>query len=331
MYKNYQNNYIYKHLHNYLQMIVEELGELAIGMRLRRLYDLFAQGVIKIYKDHNLNFEPKYFGLFYIINDYRQASVTEIAEELKLTHAGVIHLAKELEKLGYIESVRSPADSRKRMLQLSEKGKEALPDFERVWDNIKRLNQQLFAATTNNLMAAINETEELLLKQSYYQRYNDVFKQSDDLRIITYRPQLARYFKSINIEWINTHFTVEEHDLEQLDHPEESVLKNGGEIFFVEYKSQIVGTCALIKTGEREYELAKMGISPEYRGKKIGNRLMEAVIKEAGELNAKKLWLGSSTKLPAALNLYKKFGFRDVPLQPTPYNRADVRMELLLN
>ena len=312
-------------------MIIDELGELAIGLRLKRLYEVFAHSVLQVYKDHQLNFEPKYFGLFYIISCYHEVSVSVIAEELGLTHAGVIHLAKELESLGFINSIKSSTDSRKRILKLSDEGMAALPAFERVWANLKTLNQQLFNSTANNLMLAINETEAALKSQSYNQRYNEAFdnKHIEHIQVIDYDPTLAKYFKLLNIEWINTYFTVEEHDLEQLDNPEESVLKDGGAILFVQYQKDIAGTCALIKTGESEYELAKMAVSPQYRGKYLGNALMEAAIDKAKDMGAKKLWLGSNKRLVPALNLYKKFGFKNVPLKPSPYSRADVRMELI--
>lgn len=87
----------------------------------------------------------------------------------------------------------------------------------------------------------------------------------------------------------------------------------------------------MIKTGENEFEVAKMGVNPHYRGKHIGHKLMEAIIAKAKTMGANKLWLGSSSKLVPALNLYTKFGFKNVPLQPSPYARADVRMELDLS
>ncbi|MCJ8209872.1 GNAT family N-acetyltransferase [Mucilaginibacter sp. RS28] len=149
------------------------------------------------------------------------------------------------------------------------------------------------------------------------------------IEIIPYNATLAPYFKSINLEWISEYFKVEPHDIEQLEHPEE-IIANGGDILFAKYNDEIVGTCALIKTGEHEYELAKMGILTPFRGKKIGTKLMEAVLKRAKEMGANRLWLGSSTKLPAALDLYVKYGFRHVALKPSPYARADVRMEIEL-
>lgn len=314
-------------------MIIDEIEELAIGIRLKRLYEIFAESVVRIYKDHELDFEPKYFGLYYIISRFDEVSVTDVANELGLTHAGIIHLAHDLEKLGFIESVKSATDSRKRMLRLSARGKKVLPDFERVWSNIKQLNRKLFNSTTHNLMSAVNETEQLLRKESYYQQYNKNYQSGhmDEITITGYKPELAKYFKSLNIEWINTYFAVEEEDLRQLNNPEESVLNDGGHIVFAHYQDNVVGTCALIKSGEGEYQLAKMGVNPDFRGKKIGNKLMEAILEKAREINARKVWLGSSTKLAPALNLYKKFGFVDIPLVPSAYARADVRMELILS
>ncbi len=152
----------------------------------------------------------------------------------------------------------------------------------------------------------------------------------DQITISGYQPEYAEHFKSLNVEWISKYFTVEEEDLKQLENLEESVLRNGGVILFAHFNHEVAGTCALIKTGEGEYQLAKMGISPEHRGKKIGNKLMEAALEAAKQLHASKIWLGSNTQLVPALSLYRKYGFQDIPLQPSPYSRANVRMELVL-
>ncbi|MDN3546867.1 bifunctional helix-turn-helix transcriptional regulator/GNAT family N-acetyltransferase [Mucilaginibacter aquaedulcis] len=309
--------------------IIDQLEELAIGARLKRLYDYFAKDVVMIYKDEQLNFEPKYFTLYYLISRQGEAGVTEIAEELSLTHPGVIHLAKELEALGFIESVKSSKDSRRRMLRLSAKGKESLPKFERVWAKIVALNKELFNNQKNNLLNAVMETEAQLNEKPYYQRFQEMFNPQGNspVKVITYQPQYARYFKNLNIEWINTYFTVEEHDLEQLNHPEEHILADGGEILFAQINDDIAGTCALVKTGPAEYELAKMAVSPKYQGRKIGNLLMEAAIAKAKELGGTRLWLGSSHKLVPALSLYRKYGFKEFTVESTPYQRASIHME----
>ena len=51
-------------------------------------------------------------------------------------------------------------------------------------------------------------------------------------------------------------------------------------------------------------------------------------------MGAKSIFLGSSTKLPAAVHLYETLGFRHVDrdaLGPMPYKRADIFMQLLLS
>ncbi|NHA03627.1 GNAT family N-acetyltransferase [Mucilaginibacter sp. HC2] len=309
--------------------LIDDLEELAVGARLKRLYEYFAKDVVQIYKDEQLNFEPKYFTLYYLISKQGEAAVTEIAEELGCTHPGVIHLAKELEELGFIESVKSTTDSRKRMLRLSEKGKDSLPKFERVWAKILTLNKSLFNSQQHNLLSAIMETEAQLNDKPYYQRFQDMFNPqgNNPVTVTNYDPQYARYFKNLNIEWINTYFTVEEHDLEQLNHPEEYIIGPGGEILFAHIDDDVVGTCAVIKTGEAEYELAKMAVSPKYQGRKIGNALMEAAIAKTKELGGTRLWLGSNTLLSPAISLYRKYGFKEFKVADTPYARANIHME----
>lgn len=154
--------------------IINELGELAIGARMRRLYDVFSKDVMKIYNDHHLDFEAKYFTLFYLISKRDGIGIMEAAEELSLTHPAIIHLAKDLEKKGYIESVKSPTDSRKRLLMLSRKGKAALPSFNEVWNKINKLNKKLMRGQENNLLKALEEMENLLDEKSYYKRYQNL-------------------------------------------------------------------------------------------------------------------------------------------------------------
>jgi len=147
----------------------------------------------------------------------------------------------------------------------------------------------------------------------------------------SYNEQYAQDFKRLNLEWIEKHFVVEGHDMEQLGHPEEYIIAKGGEILVALYNDEVAGVCALIKTGEQEFELAKMAVSPDFRGKHIGYKLGIHCIERAKRLGAKRIWLESNRVLGPAINLYGKLGFREIPLTVTPYARADIRMELMLN
>ena len=54
-------------------------------------------------------------------------------------------------------------------------------------------------------------------------------------------------------------------------------------------------------------------------------------MKRARRLGAGRLYLETNSGLAPALGLYRSFGFKDVDsAAPSPYARADVKMELLL-
>ncbi|AUD01286.1 GNAT family N-acetyltransferase [Spirosoma pollinicola] len=157
----------------------------------------------------------------------------------------------------------------------------------------------------------------------------------NDVSIFSYSPQYQADFKRLNIEWISRYFAVEPHDLEQLDHPEVHVMPRSGQIFFATIGEEVVGCVAMVNTGTpeqgvTEFELAKMAVSPTAQGKGIGKKLCLAAIDYARQLGVKKVWLESNRILTPALTMYANVGFREVPSIPTPYARADIRMEMVL-
>ena len=150
----------------------------------------------------------------------------------------------------------------------------------------------------------------------------------NEVIILPYHPKYAEDYKRLNLAWIEKYFKVEEHDIEQLDNPDAYIISKGGYILFAKYNDTIVGTCALIKTGDSEYELAKMAVAENMQGKQIGKQIGIAAIEQAKQAGAKRVWLESNRILSTALNLYTRLGFIEVPITSTPYARADIRMEI---
>ncbi|MGI9553600.1 MAG: GNAT family N-acetyltransferase, partial [Thermodesulfobacteriota bacterium] len=124
------------------------------------------------------------------------------------------------------------------------------------------------------------------------------------------------------------YFTLEPVDIINLSNPKEEIIDKGGHIFFVRHEGEIVGTAALIKLSDDTYEFTKMGVTARMQGMGFGRKLSEYCIKKAKDLGAKHLILYSSTRLERAITLYKKLGFREVPLDISDYQRADIKMEL---
>lgn len=148
-----------------------------------------------------------------------------------------------------------------------------------------------------------------------------------------FRPGDQPVFRQLNEEWISRYFKLEPADLKALNHPEEYILKPGGGILFAELNGQVVGTCALIKMADgNSYELAKMAVSPAAQGQQIGYLLGQAAVQRVRDLGGRRVYLETNSTLAPALALYHKLGFQHLAEpNPSPYARADVQMELLLD
>jgi GNAT superfamily N-acetyltransferase len=137
-------------------------------------------------------------------------------------------------------------------------------------------------------------------------------------------------FKQINYEWIEKYFKVEKGDLASLEDPEKYFLATGGAVLLACRGEEYLGTSDLKPMGNDVYELCKMGVSQAARGLGIGGLIGEAAIKKARELGAKRVYLETNSSLTPALTLYAKLGFVRIENFTSPYERADVAMELYL-
>ncbi len=148
-----------------------------------------------------------------------------------------------------------------------------------------------------------------------------------EITVTEYQPEHRDDFKRLNVAWIEKYFALEPHDLEQLEHPE-TILEEGGCIFFALYQNQIAGTCALVKVDDgNAYELVKMAVDERFQGRKIGRKLGLAAIGKARAMGGAQLVLESNTRLVPALELYRKLGFYEVEMPAdSPYQRANIRM-----
>ncbi|MCC8423904.1 MarR family winged helix-turn-helix transcriptional regulator [Mucilaginibacter sp. UR6-11] len=149
--------------------VIDESGILAIATRMQRLSEQMRKDGLLIYKAHGIDFEPKWFPVIYTLYFRPVLSVVELANEIGYSHPSTITLLKELEKLKLIKSGKDKADERKRLVQLTEKGKALIEQMKPVWKIMIAAATQL-TDTQNNLMKAIEEVEKQMEIQSFYQR-----------------------------------------------------------------------------------------------------------------------------------------------------------------
>jgi putative acetyltransferase len=148
--------------------------------------------------------------------------------------------------------------------------------------------------------------------------------------IIDFASEYRADFARLNAEWMTTYFgkKMDNH----LENPDETVIRNGGFILFAKANDEIVGTCAILKESNKLYEIADMAVTPQYRGKHIGKRLLAAAVDKVRTVGARQVYLVTSAKLAASIELYRTYGFKEmgVDLESSVYEGSDVKMVLNL-
>jgi DNA-binding MarR family transcriptional regulator/N-acetylglutamate synthase-like GNAT family acetyltransferase len=330
---------------------LKQLGSLAIASRLRRLADRMSQDVTLLYRDLNLDFEPRWFTVFCLLSQEPPMGVVDIAKMLGVSHPAVNQIAGELIERGLVYSLKDATDKRKRLLTLTDEGRELWPILQDTGNQIQAAVRGMLNATGMDVMGMLETLETVADEHGIYARYCAA-RQADkprlDIQIVEYRPEYKEAFKRLNLEWIEKYFAVEPEDEKLLNNPEAEILAQGGIILFALGASHlglaqedgqeqveeedVLGTCALLKKEDGSFELAKMAVTEKARGQQIGKQLLAASIEKARALEAEHLELETNSQLVAAMNLYQKLGFVLMPsnVEESSYNRVDTRMRLIL-
>lgn len=152
------------------------------------------------------------------------------------------------------------------------------------------------------------------------------------LEILPFDPEYANSFRDLNKAWLEKYFYIEPTDIILLEDCKKSIIDQGGYIFFAKYENTIMGCFSLIRLTDAIYELGKMAVDEKVQGLRIGQKLLTHAVAFGRKKQWDKIILYSSTKLPIALHIYRKYGFREVVLEDSnPYNRSDIKMELDFN
>ena len=152
--------------------------------------------------------------------------------------------------------------------------------------------------------------------------------------IIEYSPRYLADFRQLNLEWLERYGLLESHDTEMLDDPQAAILDLGGYICLASIDGTIVGTAGLVPVQPsgpgNVYELVKMSVAPSFRGQGISKLLVRHCLDKARAIGVSRLVLFSNSQLQTAISLYTQFGFQHVPVEDSPFQTADVKMELIL-
>lgn len=307
--------------------LMSDLGALALGSRLKRLSDRMMKSVSEIYRSSGIDFESKWFPLFYLLSKEGEKGIMEIAEILHISHPGVIQLAKEMEKAGWIVSEKSGQDARKRHLKLTEKAWKNLPQLEEMWVSFKENNEKIIRSSQQNILLALEEIEHFLdtkdFKKQYYETFEEMKEKDIKIRLFEekYQQQIEDMVLSIQNGEFNLGLTAQRQpDLHDL----KAFYNDKGNWLWVatNTKDEVIGTIGLERLNDSQAVLRKMFIKKEYRGKTLGlaSKLLEILLQEARNQKFKEILLDTPLVTHAAHRFYERNGFELISNDLVPDN-----------
>lgn len=87
-------------------------------------------------------------------------------------------------------------------------------------------------------------------------------------------------------------------------------------------ENEIIGFCGLMINFD-EIEIMNIVVKKVYRGKGVGNALLNEIIRISQNLNCKKIFLEVNEKNKPAIKLYEKNGFKKIGIRKKYYNSRD--------
>ncbi|MDO6415472.1 bifunctional helix-turn-helix transcriptional regulator/GNAT family N-acetyltransferase [Sphingomonas sp. BIUV-7] len=310
--------------------IVSERTHLFLGSRLKRLAERMQADVVKVGEQAGLAIQPSQYPLLATLDLDGAATIGELTEATQLSQPAITRNVAKLVEMGMVEVTRRGQDQRQKTVALTAAGQAALARAKlALWPQIEQAVAELLGDLPGSFVGSLSAIEARLATRPLHRRAAELA--GAGLVIREFSDELAPHFRTINAQWIERMYRLEQADIDVLDHPRERIIDKGGVILFVEAPGLgIVGACALRPTGPNQYELTKMGVLESARGLKVGEFLLRAVLERAEAMGIERLYLLSNRKSEAAIHLYEKLGFaHDAGIMAefgAGYERCDVAM-----
>lgn len=100
---------------------------------------------------------------------------------------------------------------------------------------------------------------------------------------------------------------------EELEHLDLKYGLPDGRLYIAFYHGELAGCIGLRKIDEWNCEMKRLYVRPAFRGKKIGSKLVQQIIKDAKDIGYSHMLLDTLPFLKSAINMYETIGFYEIP------------------
>jgi predicted GNAT family N-acyltransferase/DNA-binding MarR family transcriptional regulator len=286
-------------------MVLEKSKSLVLGNLLQRLTENLRKEAQLFYRSQNIDFEPKWFPVIYVLSQQKAISVVELSQEIGYSHPTTISLLKELEKKELIGSAKDAKDERKRLITLTEKANELIQQLQPLWAVMSQALVEL-TATENNLYKAITEVNQNLKTKNLFDRMTTI----KEMNLSTPEKTIETNIKVEKIEdqklesiafAIRRQVFVEEQNVSQ----ERESMDDAEAIHYLATVNGLPAGAARYRIMEKGAKIERIAVLNSYRGKKVGEAILNKIVEDLHDQN--KIYLYAQVN---ASPFYIKNGFR---------------------
>ncbi|KAG2184280.1 hypothetical protein INT44_009295 [Umbelopsis vinacea] len=172
------------------------------------------------------------------------------------------------------------------------------------------VNQNPWAAQALEQMAGVDEQLPKQCIAVFYVIDTTARKITHQLNAVTWSSdyKFRAAFRNLNWASMERTFKVEDDDILQLENPQ-TIINDGGEIFFLMHNDVVTGTVALV-VENGEYQATWMAVANNYLGLGFTHALLVVITNWARIRGLPGISVLTSTTLGSAVSLYQTHGFQ---------------------
>ncbi|MBX2876004.1 MAG: bifunctional helix-turn-helix transcriptional regulator/GNAT family N-acetyltransferase [Saprospiraceae bacterium] len=235
-------------------------GGLILGTRLKRLSDRFLQEVGQIYQELEIEFEPSWFPVFFLLREKGDLSMTDIAAAMDVSHSAISQMISSLRKRELIQLIEDPQDARRKKVSLTLLGDTLLQKVIPVWHSMQLAMPTLWESETRQMqfLEELDALEERLSQKVF------------SAKTLALVPALEFELVQLDTSKPNPAFEVFKADSEGRF----LTLPEGVQIWGTIYKSQIIGALAMYVDSSNGLHLWQVFVQAEYRRKGLATSMI---------------------------------------------------------
>lgn len=171
----------------------QSLGFLILGSRMRRLSDYMLSEINKVYQEEGLEFEARWFPLFYVLDQEEKISIRDLSTRMQISHSAVSQLVSHLKKRGLMSSHTSPDDGRKQLIRLTRDGERLLTQIKPIWSSMIRAIEEITFEDRDMevLLKGLTAAEEGFARNGLSKRMQEILNSQNACRPHSYASKQA--------------------------------------------------------------------------------------------------------------------------------------------